>query len=234
MHTSDETAAPAAPPDDDADTALIIATDLSVDGEHGPLFRGVELSLDRGFHAIQMPGGHAQTALLMTLSGRLKPSAGSVSVSGDTEPRAIRRHCAIAAFRDIDELEEAVTVETVLLEQRRWLSPWYRRLPKDAGYDQLVAVFGDLPVPAATTYISELSDLELFLLRITLGLFSDRPVLVVGDLEQVRDNGRRSAAVQRLAALAEDRTVVVGVTNPLGDAAPEHALHDHRCLTAGV
>ena len=54
--------------------------------------------------------------------------------------------------------------------------------------------------------------LELFLLRIALATMSNRPILVVGDLEQVRDNARRAIAVDRLGALAAKRTVVVGVT----------------------
>lgn len=85
--------------------------------------------------------------------------------------------------------------------------------------------------PSADTYIVELSDLELFLLRITLALLSNRPILVVGDLEQVRDNSRRTIAADRLGVIAEQRTVVVGVTNPLGTEAPDHELHDHRILT---
>jgi hypothetical protein len=75
-----------------------------------------------------------------------------------------------------------------------------------------------------------LSDLELFLLRITLALLSGRPILVVGDLEQVRDVSRRAVAVERLGAISTRFTVVVGVTNPLGAEAPEHDLHDHRAL----
>jgi hypothetical protein len=78
-----------------------------------------------------------------------------------------------------------------------------------------------------------LSDLELFLLRITLATLSNRPILVIGDLEQVRDNARRAIAVDRLGAIARQRTVVVGVTNPLGADAPDHELHDHRILTEG-
>ncbi|MGV0741374.1 hypothetical protein [Mycolicibacterium sp. XJ870] len=210
---------------------LITATGLGVDGEHGPLFENVDLELTPGFHAVQMPGGWGQTALLLTLAGRLKPNYGTVTVNGDTQPREIRGHCSIAAFADIDELEESVTVETVLAEQRRWLAPWYRRVPADAGDAALSDVFGDIPPPSARTYISELSDLELFLLRVTLALFSNRPILVVGDLEQVRDNARRAIAVERLGAIATQRTVVVGVTNPLGTDAPDHGLHDHRILT---
>jgi ABC-type dipeptide/oligopeptide/nickel transport system ATPase subunit len=210
---------------------LITAEGLGVNGEHGPLFSGIDLALPAGFHAIQMPGGPGQTTLLLTLAGRFKPSHGTVTVLGDTAPRAIRRHCAIAAFADIDELDESVTVETVLAEQRRWLAPWYSAVPLQAGQAELTEVFGEAPPPSPDTYIVELSDLDLFLLRITLALLSKRPILVVGDLEQVRDNVRRAIAVERLGAIAAQRTVVVGVTNPLGTDAPDHELHDHRILT---
>ncbi len=216
-----------------ATDAVITAAGLRVDGEHGPLFTGVGLSVPAGLHVVQLPGGHAQAALLLALAGRLEPTAGVVSVCGATDPRAIRRHCAVAVFRDIDELEEAVTVAVVLAEQRRWLSPWYSTVPASAGYDRLVQVFGDIPAPSPQTYISDLSDLELFLLRITLALLSERPILVVGDLEQVRDTERREQAAQRLSAIAETRTVVVGLTNPLGADAPEHVLHDLRDLMGG-
>ncbi len=218
MDTKDDTDAP----------AVISATGLGVDGEHGPLFSDIDLTLPEGFHAIQMPGGPGQTTLLMTLAGRFKPTRGTLTVRGDTTPRAIRRHCAIAAFPDIDELEESVTVQTVLTEQRRWLAPWYAQIPREAGQTKMTEVFGDTAPPSPGTYIVELSDLELFLLRITLATMSNRPILVVGDLEQVRDNARRAIAVDRLGALAKQCTVVVGVTNPLGAHAPDHELHDHR------
>jgi hypothetical protein len=216
---------------DAAAPALITANGLGVDGEHGPLFSGIDLALAQGFHAIQMPGGPGQTTLLLTLAGRFKATHGTLTVLGDTTPRAIRRHCSIAAFADIDELEESVSVETVLAEQRRWLAPWYSPVPLQAGQAELAEAFGDTPPPSHDTYIVELSDLELFLLRITLAVLSNRPILVVGDLEQVRDNSRRAIAVDRLGAIATQRTVVVGVTNPLGVDAPDHELHDHRILT---
>ncbi|BBY25315.1 hypothetical protein [Mycobacterium stomatepiae] len=217
----------------DAAEPVITAAGLGVDGEHGPLFSGVDLTLTPGFHAIQMPGGPGQTTLLLTLAGRFKPSHGSLTVLGETTPHAIRRHCSIAAFDDIDDLEESVTVATVLAEQCRWLAPWYSLVPPQAGQAELTEVFGETPPPPSGAYIVELSDLELLLLRITLAVLSNRPVLVVGDLEQVRDNARRAIAVQRLGALAKQRTVVVGVTNPLGTDAPDHELHDHRILTEG-
>lgn len=209
-------------PDGDA---IVVARGLTVDGEHSPLFSDVDMDLGPGLHAVHMPGGHSQKALLLTLAGRLKPSAGTVAVFGETAPRAIRKHCAIAAFGDIDDLDEAVTVGTVVTEQRRWLAPLFRRSSGDADRDVLALAFGDIERPAPTDYIGDLGDLETFLLQIALALCSDRPVLVVGDLEQVRDNGRRAQAVQRLGAIAADRLVVVGVTNSLGVQAPEHEVH---------
>ncbi|AZP82314.1 hypothetical protein [Mycobacterium avium] len=216
-------------PDDVA--PVITAAGLGVDGEHGPLFSGVDLALTPGFHAIQMPGGPGQTTLLLTLAGRFKPSHGTLTVLGATTPRAIRRHCSIAAFEGIDDLEDSVTVGTVLAEQRRWLALWYSSVPLQSGPAELTEVFGDTAPPSDNTYVVELSDLELFLLRITLALLSNRPILVVGDLEQVRDNSRRAIAAERLGAIARRRTVVVGVTNPLGADAPDHELHDHRIPT---
>ncbi|QEN15389.1 hypothetical protein ACRDU6_24290 [Mycolicibacterium sp. ELW1] len=204
---------------------IIVSRGLTFDGEHSPLFSDVDVDLGPGLHAVHMPGGHSQKALLLTLAGRLKPSAGTVAVFGETAPRAIRKHCAIAAFGDIDDLDEAVTVGTVVTEQRRWLAPLFRRSSGDADRDVLAEVFGDIHRPAPTDYIGDLGDLETFLVQIALALCSDRPVLVVGDLEQVRDNERRAQAVQRLGALAADRMVVVGVTNSLGDQAPEHEVH---------
>lgn len=217
---SDDTTESAAPP------PLIKATGLGLDGEHGPLYSDVDLALTPGFHAIQMPGGPAQHTLLLTLAGRLKPTRGALTVNGADTARDIRRHCAIAAFADIDELEEMVTVRTVLTEQRRWVSPWLSWVPNQTSAPEFGTVFGGITPPTADRYIIELSDLELFLLRISLALMSDRPILVVGDLEQVRDNTRRAMAVERLGVIAENRTVVVGVTNPLGPDAPEHELHD--------
>lgn len=220
-------------PDAGPTEPVVRAMGLGVDGEHGPLFSGIDLALPPGFHAVRMPGGTPQDVLLLTIAGRFAPSRGVVSVLGDTGARNIRRHCAIAAFADIDELDESVTIRTVLTEQCRWLAPWYARRSASAGRTVLEEVYGDLPVPSAGSFVSELSDVDVFLLRVCLALLSDRPILVVGDLEQVRDQGRRALAVERLGTIAATRTVVVGVTNPLGIDAPEHDLHDHRILTGG-
>ncbi|MCX2715364.1 hypothetical protein OOK62_25280 [Mycolicibacterium sp. J2] len=229
---------------DEADTAtdgavskdetgpVITATGLTLRGEHGPLYSDVNLRIGQGFHVVRLPGGAGQQTLLLTVAGRMRATRGDLTVMGDSRPRAIRGHCAIAAFDAVDELDEAVTVRTVLSEQRRWLAPFFSRMHDD-GFDQLDKVFGDMHPPAPGTFIVELSDLELFLLRITLAVMSNRPILVVGDLEQVRDNERRSIAAARLGELATGCTVVLGATNLLGPDAPDHELHDQRVLTGG-
>jgi hypothetical protein len=57
--------------------------------------------------------------------------------------------------------------------------------------------------------------------------------VVVGDIEQVRDISRRTIAVDRLAAISKQATVVVGVTNPLGEQASEHDVLEHHIPTGG-
>src|SRR6201990_2397426 len=156
--------APPTPTDTETESTLITAAGLGVSGEHGPLFSGIDLELTPGFHAIQMPGGPGQTTLLLTLAGRFKTTHGSLSVLGETTRHAIRRHCSIAAFDDIDDLEESVTVATVLAEQRRWLAPWYSLVPLRTGQAELTEVFGEIPAPPSGAYIVELSAVELFLL----------------------------------------------------------------------
>ena len=217
--------------DDQPNDVQLAAVNIGVDGEHGPLFQGIDLEFGPGLHAVQMPAGRDQDALLLTLAGRLKPNHGTVNALGATTPGAIRKKCAIAAFEDIDDLDDSVTVETVLAEQRRWLAPWYSMVPLSAGSLEMDQVFGDVDRPGPKTRIVELSDLQLFLLRITLALLGNRPILVIGDLEQVRDNPGRAEAVQRLGAVSTRYTVIVGVTNPLGGTAPQHTLHDRRALT---
>ena len=80
------------PPESTPPSPLIAARGLGLNGEHGPWFSDVDLELTPGFHAIRMPGGPTQHTLLLTLAGRLKPTSGTVTVSGESTPRGIRRH----------------------------------------------------------------------------------------------------------------------------------------------
>ena len=74
MYVAEE-APPAADP-------VVIAAGLGADGEHGPLFCGVDLVLPMGFHAIQMPGGPAQDVLLLTSLGVSRRLAAPYPCSG--------------------------------------------------------------------------------------------------------------------------------------------------------
>ncbi len=92
----------------DPDPAVITAAGLGVDGEHGPLFSGIDLALAAGFHAIQMPGGPGQNTFLLTLAGRFKPTHGTLTVLGETHAardppalrdRGLRRHRRAGGIR---------------------------------------------------------------------------------------------------------------------------------------
>lgn len=209
-------------------TPVIRAVDLGLNNEHGALFHGIDLEAGAGLQVLQIPAGPAQNTLLLTLAGRMRPSHGDLTVLEATSAHAIRRKCAVAGFEGVDELDEYVTVQTVLAEQSRWIAPWYSLVPLTAGQPQLEQVFGPVDTPEPKARIGSLTDVQHLLLRVTLALLSNRPVLFVSDLEQVRDDHERAQAVERLHAIAGSYTVVIGATNPLGPNAPSHTLHDLR------
>ena len=75
VRDEDEQQEPQESTPNDHDPVVISAAGVGVDGEHGPLFSGVDLALTSGLHAIQLPGGPGQDAFLLTLAGRLNPSS---------------------------------------------------------------------------------------------------------------------------------------------------------------
>ncbi|QDQ98487.1 ABC transporter ATP-binding protein [Tomitella fengzijianii] len=224
--TADTTEIPEAP----ARPVAIAADGLHATGPDGPVFGPVDLRIaEGGLHILQSPSGSGRTALLLALAGRFKVDAGTLTVLGARRPSEIRRSTALAGFRDIDEIDDAVRVRAVVREQLAWNSPWYRPAPRfdDGAYSRLtLPVFGELAPPSPAAYIQDLGELELLLLRIALALSaSDARVLLVDDLEQVRDLGEQAVLARRLAAVGEHRTVVASAINPLPHPAPPHTLH---------
>ena len=134
-----------------------------------------------------------------------------------------------------------MTVQTVLTEQRRWVSPFPAWVPVQSDTPEMAAVFGDIPLLSPKTFIIQLSDLELFLLRITLALMSDRwsgadhwerngdPLLTLDALlafESSTDAAIEQAVADILAAAA-DHTGSIRVLVLLGSAEGAAALAGH-------
>lgn len=220
-------------PDTEEAPPAIVAKGIALRGPWGPVFGPLDLEVRRGGVTVLVgPPGTGQTALLMSLAGRMKPTAGTLDVLGRTRASAIFDHSALAGIEDIDAVHESVTVKDLLTEQMRWDASWYQVVPA-ADSDDLARVcgpvFGELPLPGLADYVDELSELDRLLLRVALANTAGPPLLVVGSLDQVDEDASRAKLVARLVALGERQTVVTASANPIpeGSGVRTQLLPDH-------
>lgn len=195
----------------------VVARSLAVSGPHGPVYGPVDLDVDAGGVTVLVgAAGTGRTALLMTLAGRMRPDRGTLSVFGATEPRKIFATAAIAGVDELDTLADAVTVRDAVTEQMRWNAPWYRRVRRadTADLQRICApVFGELPLPASSETIEELTELDRLLLRIALADTARPPLLIVGGLDLLTSDRNRDLLLQRLIDLGRARTVITATVN---------------------
>ena len=220
----------------DQEPPAITARDIEVRGPWGPVYGPVDLVVQRGGVTVLVgPAGSGQTALLMTFAGRMKPTGGSLEVLGETRVSAIFGRSALAGIEEIDAVFESVTVRDLITEQMRWDAKWYRlvRRADDADLTRICGpVFGALPLPELTAYVNELTELDALLLRVALANTASPPLLVVGSLDQVDENGQRAELVRRLVDLGEHQTIVTASANPIPDGlgvrAQVYVSHDQE------
>lgn len=209
----------AGPPQPDRPQPALITRGIRMTGPWGPVYGPIDLDIDAGgVTVLSCPPGSGRTALLMTLAGRMKPVAGTMTVLGRTRAADIFGIAAIAGIDELDNIAESVTVRDLITEQRRWDANWYR-LVRRADEDDLTAicapVFGELPLPPLTEYVEELSQLDGLLLRIALANTRRPPVLVVGGVDEVISDSDREALLRRLVELGTRQTVVTASVNPI-------------------
>ncbi|GAA3471367.1 hypothetical protein GCM10018965_059200 [Nonomuraea roseola] len=95
---------------------VIVAKDLSVEG----VFDEVTLeTAENTLTVVAGATGSGRTSLLLTLSGRMKPTRGTLEVAGHSRPRAIRKVAALALVDGVTDLDRALTVKEHLHERRR-------------------------------------------------------------------------------------------------------------------
>ncbi|MCR6690351.1 ATP-binding cassette domain-containing protein [Cellulomonas sp.] len=214
---------PGTPPRADA----VSARGLALHGARGLVYGPVDLALPAGtLTVIQGPQGAGRSSLLLTLAGRMVPDAASeLRVLGHRLPaerRAVQRAAAIAGFAGIDDLDDGVTVGDTVRERLSWLAPWYRRVPRvdqRTFRDLALPVFGERPLPRVESVVWDLDEVDAMLLRLTLALAQRPRLLVVDDVDQVRDTVRRSTVWSRLEAVAATGTTVAASVSSLDEVA---------------
>lgn len=212
--------------------ASVIAEAIEVTAEEGLVFGPLTFTLGPvGMTVLAGSGRSGRTALSLVLSGRMKPTSGSVEVLGLSDRRQIWRHVALAGVDPLDEMPRSVRVYDILTENIAWSKPWYIPVRR-AGVDELreIAglVYGSRDLPPLDAWVSDLSSLDRLLLRISLAL---RPahggqirMLVMDNLEQIYEERDQDILLAILGRLAETMPVILNSVNPLPPSAPPHQV----------
>ena len=96
---------------------MLIANSLAIAGRHQPLLEPTSLTVSRGqLLLVQAQPQTTRTALSLGLSARMRPSTGTVSWSGNTSLRAVRRISALVDSPEINEPEAHLKVRDLVAE----------------------------------------------------------------------------------------------------------------------
>ena len=203
--------------DEEPPTPAVSARAIRMKGPWGPVYGPIDLDIDAGgVTVLRCPAGSGRTALLMTLSGRMRPMSGDLTVMGRSRTTEIFANSALAGIDELDTVAESVTVGDLITEQLRWDAAWHRLIPRadEADVARVCGpVFGDLPLPPLSEYVEELTELDGLLLRIALANTARPELLVVGNLDQVASDDSRAMLLGRLIELGRAQTVITASVN---------------------
>ncbi|MBI0297905.1 ATP-binding cassette domain-containing protein [Streptomyces sp. PRKS01-29] len=210
--------------------AAVTAEGLGVRGAHGWVFRGADVAADPGaLIAVEGPSGSGRTSLLLTLSGRMRPTEGHGGVGGFRVPQQmarIRRITALAHVPGVTELDPVLTVaehlrERALLRRRFADSPRGLLRPRreraaasrtaiDAALTAAGLDLDTLP-KGPRTAVRDLERLEALRLSIALALIARPRLLAVDDADLKLSDADRERAWALLREIAEGGTTVLAV-----------------------
>ncbi|AIA03084.1 ATP-binding cassette domain-containing protein [Streptomyces noursei] len=210
--------------------AAVTAAGFGVKGPRGWAFRDVDITAGPGtLIAVQGPSGSGRTCLLLALTGRMKPAAGTAEVGGLPLPRhmaAVRSRTALAHVPGVAELDPALTVgehlrERALLQGRFGASLGALLRPRRERRAQARALVDDALTAAGLdvatlpkgdrTAVRDLERLEALRLSVALALIGGPGLLAVDDTDLKLSDRERTAAWALLRVLAAAGTTVLAV-----------------------
>ncbi|WP_413810068.1 ATP-binding cassette domain-containing protein [Streptomyces sp. OE57] len=210
--------------------AAVTAEGLGVRASHGWAFRGADVAADPGaLIAVEGPSGSGRTSLLLTLTGRMRPTEGYGHVGGFRVPQQmarIRRISALAHVPGVTELDPVLTVaehlrERALLRRRFADSPRGLLRPRReraaasrAAIDAALTAAGldlDTLPKGPRTAVRDLERLEALRLSIALALIARPRLLAVDDADLKLSDDDRERAWALLREIAADGTTVLAV-----------------------
>ncbi len=187
----------------------------TVSGPRGTVFGPLDAGSSSPITVVLGNRGSGRTSLLLAAGGRMRIDQGTVRVFGidaATNASDVRRLTGIAGFDAIDLLESEATVAEAVRERLSWIAPWYRRV-RHLGPEDITRilrpVFGPVVAPEAPSLVRDMTEAQELLLRITLALLEGPRMVLVDDLDNVKDSRERAAVADRLSTLAQAGTFFV-------------------------
>lgn len=193
---------------------VVSARQLSLRTKRGWVFREIDLDLAEGdLLAVAGPASSGRSMLLLALTGRARPSSGSLSVDGHQRRGKIRHLTSVARITGAIELEGDLRIadhlrEARLLDRRE---SDYRHAAELVGFH-----------PDSATLVEDLAPDEATLFAVALAAAARPRLLVVDDVDVAATAEQQRRIWAALCALASDgiavaaSTVEPGIATALG------------------
>ncbi|MCQ9369114.1 ABC transporter ATP-binding protein [Brevibacterium sp. 91QC2O2] len=217
---------------------MINAEDLGMRGK-SPVFEHVDAQVPAGGMLVIIgPEGTGKTALLLSLTGRMKFTHGHATVAGidvAKQPRRVRSIASLGPVKDVTDLDDNLTIEHHVAERIIMYQPWYKPFASKQHVARALEVMRRVsarvsaaiqPEPGtpeartasrvatgtfpAKSYVGDLSDLDRFLLGLALALFAHPQVVAVDDIDLLRRREDRQRAWMYVLAGME----LLGIADP--------------------
>lgn len=177
-----------------------------------------------GLAVIRGAAGSGKTALLLSIAGRMAVSKGEGSVLGldvRTQARAVREVVAVGHVEGLTDLEKDFTIAQHIAERRIMLQPWYKPWVSKSSLREIIELIRDRfrtatafidELPEGTfsaddakrtdfliddegrTFVSELTELQKFILEFGLSVLSRPQCLVIDNIDFLRERADRARA----------------------------------------
>lgn len=209
------------------------ASGLALRTRQGPVYGPVDLTVASGdIVVLAGPAGSGKTALLLTIGGRMLPTAGSVRVMGADarrHPAAVRGRCGMAAFPGLNDLADALTVADTFRAECSLAG----RAADARTIASLMRTVGLEAEP--DTRVGELSALDRALLALALSLASGPAVVLVDDAASGLTPQEQVAFRDALRAVADRGVAVIAsCTDPAALGVADAVVHMTRSAEGGV
>lgn len=197
---------------------LIKASGIGVEASWGHIYGPVDITVRAGgLTALVGAGGRGRQSLLLTLSGRMKPSTGQLEAFGRVDdPHHLFNRAAIANIDEVDGITQTIRVRDIVTEQVRWAAKWYQWVPQstEADLERICRpVFGEYSLPTMEAMVEELPEFTAALFRIAVANIRKPPLLVVGGVDTLASVAGSHRLRERLVALGAEQTVIMADVN---------------------